>query len=60
MRLSEIEKKARSSGVKDTWRFSKRDLVREIQRKEGNYPCFATAKNSCDQSACCWRIDCLK
>ncbi len=59
MRLSEIEKKARSLGVKDTWKFAKKDLIREIQRKEGNFPCFATAKNSCSQMSCSWRIDCL-
>jgi hypothetical protein len=60
MRLSEIEKKARSLGVKDTWKFSKKDLVREIQRKEGNFPCFATTQSYCDQKGCSWRMDCLK
>ncbi len=60
MRLSEIEKKARALGLKDTWRYSKKELVRSIQRKEGNFECFGTARNSCDQSACYWRSDCLK
>ncbi len=59
MRLSEIEKKAKSVGLKDTWKFSKKDLIRAIQSKEGNYPCFATAQNFCNQSACCWKTDCL-
>ncbi len=59
MRISDIEKKAKSLGVRDTWKFAKKDLIREIQRKEGNYPCFATASNRCDQMACCWRSDCL-
>jgi hypothetical protein len=60
MRLSEIEKKARSVGVKDTWRFSKKDLIKTIQRKEGNFDCFGNAMNYCDQMACCWRLDCVK
>ncbi len=60
MRLSEIEKKARSIGIRDTWRFSKKDLIRSIQRKEGNFECFGTAGAVCDQMACCWREDCLR
>lgn len=60
MRLSEIEKKARSLGIKDTWKYSKKDLVRLIQRSEGNFDCFGTANNYCDQFICCWREDCLR
>lgn len=60
MRLSEIEKKARSLGIKDTWKYSKKELVKTIQRAEGNFDCFATAKGSCAQTSCCWRLDCVK
>lgn len=61
MRLSEIEKKARSLGIKDTWKYSKKDLVKSIQRTERNFDCFGTPSNNyCDQLACCWRQDCLK
>lgn len=60
MRLSEIEKKARSLDIKDTWKLSKKDLIKTIQRREGNFDCFATARNSCDQMVCCWRGDCLR
>lgn len=61
MRLAEIEKKAKGLGVKDTWKFSKKDLVKNIQRAEGNFDCFATAANNiCDQTGCCWRSDCLR
>lgn len=60
MRLSEIEKKARSLGLKDTWRFSKKELIRAIQRAEGSAECFATGQSSCDQIACCWKDDCLQ
>jgi hypothetical protein len=60
MRLSEIEKKAKSLGIKDTWRYSKKELVKSIQRKEGSFDCFGTAASYCSQMACCWRNDCLK
>ncbi|MBP7836282.1 MAG: SAP domain-containing protein [Candidatus Omnitrophica bacterium] len=60
MRLSEIEKKAKSLGIKDTWRYSKKDLIKSIQRKEGNFDCFGTARGVCSQMACCWRVECVK
>lgn len=60
MKLSEIEKKARSVGIKDTWKYSKKDLVKTIQRAEGNFDCFGTASGSCNQLTCYWRSDCLK
>jgi len=60
MRLSEIEKKARSLNIKDTWKFSKKDLIKTIQRTEGNFDCFGSARGSCVQMACCWRPDCVK
>ena len=60
MKLSEVDKKARSMGIKHSWIYSKRDLIRMMQKKEGNFPCFETAKNGCDQVCCLWRIDCLK
>lgn len=60
MRLAEIERKAKGFGVKDTWRYSKRDLIKAIQRKEGNFECFGTTGGFCSQASCCWRDDCLK
>lgn len=60
MRLSEIEKKARSVGIKDTWKYSKKDLIKTIQRTEGNFDCFGTAGGYCDQLACCWISECIK
>lgn len=59
MRLSEIEKKAKSLEIRDTWRLSKKELIKTIQRKEGNFDCFST-RNACDQVACSWRGDCIK
>jgi len=59
MRIAEVEKKARNLGIKDTWKYSKKDLIRTIQSQEGNFACFGTAKNSCGQMNCCWRTVCL-
>ncbi|MFA5150004.1 MAG: SAP domain-containing protein [Candidatus Omnitrophota bacterium] len=60
MRLSEIEKRAKSLGIRDTWRLSKKELVKTIQRVEGNLDCFGAKRNSCEQLSCCWRSDCIK
>lgn len=59
MRLVEIEKKARSLGIKNTWLYTRKSLIRGIQKAEGNFDCFGRAKGSCDQISCCWRVDCL-
>jgi len=34
MRLSQVEKKAKSMGIKDTWKFSKKELIKAIREKE--------------------------
>lgn len=60
MRLSDVEKKAKSLKIKDTWKYSKKDLIKTIQRTEGNFDCFGTASRNCNQVACCWRTDCVK
>jgi hypothetical protein len=38
----------------------KEDLILEIQRTEGNFPCYGSADGSCDQAECAWRKDCLR
>lgn len=60
MRLSEVEKKAKNMGIKDTWKYSKKELIKTIQRQEGNNQCFNTAKPCCSELVCCWREDCLR
>jgi hypothetical protein len=59
MRMSDIERKARDRGIKNTWRFSKKELIKAIQSAEGNFDCFGTAAVYCNQPACCWKADCL-
>ncbi|MGA2774746.1 MAG: SAP domain-containing protein [Candidatus Omnitrophota bacterium] len=59
MRLLAIEKKAKDLGITDTWKYSKSDLIKLIQKKEGNQECFATkSRSKCNQFICCWRADC--
>ncbi len=59
MNLQDVQKIARSSGVKPG-KLNKTALIRAIQQGEGNFDCFATARNGyCDQTACLWRDDCF-
>jgi len=59
MNLQEIRRLARNQGLMPK-KLSKLDLVRQIQRNEGNFDCFATAYDGvCDQYACLWRKDCF-
>ena len=58
MNVTEIKKKAKTMGIADS-KLNKDELVRAIQATEGNYPCFKTAENYCDQVVCLWRDDCL-
>ena len=59
MRLLAIEKKARELGIHDTWKYSKKELVKLIQKTEGNKECFAASlRSKCGQLNCCWRVDC--
>ncbi|MBM2838639.1 MAG: hypothetical protein HW415_1264 [Deltaproteobacteria bacterium] len=60
MTMAEIREKAKGMGIKKTVGIKKADLIREIQAKEGNSPCFGTATSFCDQRDCCFREDCLQ
>lgn len=59
MKMQEIRQKAKELGLKDTFGLTKADLIKKIQRAEGNFDCFGTAKDYCDQFQCCFREDCL-
>lgn len=59
MKLDDIRTIARTRDIKPG-KLNKTELVRNIQRQEGNYDCFATpAINSCGQTGCLWREDCV-
>ena len=58
MKIQEVKEKAKMLGL-ETFGINKDDLIRNIQSREGNIPCFKTGIYSCDQFICCWRSDCL-
>ncbi len=59
MALKELKEKAKNLGIKPKIGMKKTGLIRSIQAAEGNFPCFGTAKDYCDQMSCSWRGDCL-
>lgn len=59
MHIQTIRSIAKKLGISSA-KISKTDLIRSIQRAEGNFDCFATADDGfCDQYDCIWRDDCL-
>ena len=58
MRMNEVKEKAKQLDV-NPGKMKKSDLIRTIQSREGNYACFQTDRDDCDQAECCWRTDCL-
>ena len=58
MNMTEIKGKAQQLGIQ-AGKMKKVDLIRAIQSKEGNSPCFETAKDYCNQLSCAWRKACL-
>jgi hypothetical protein len=60
MKIQEIRAKAKALRLKNTFGLSKAELIRKIQKAEGNFDCFGTAKAYCDQFECCFREDCFK
>lgn len=61
MNLQEIRDRASSLGLTGIGKLRKAELIRKIQEAEGNNPCYgAEWRQSCGETACCWRGDCLK
>ena len=58
MQIKIIKEIAKRKGV-IPGNMSRTDLIRSIQRTEGNSDCFATMHvNDCNQMNCLWRVDC--
>ncbi len=57
MKMQEIRKIARYWKVDTKIGRFKKDIVRDIQVREGNSPCFGT-KETCEND-CLWKADCL-
>lgn len=59
MKLQDIRSIAKQHHI-NSGGLSKNDLIREIQRQEGNFDCFGTAcSGECNQVECLWREDCF-
>jgi hypothetical protein len=58
MNMQEVRERAKKFNLK-TGGMKKANIIRSIQMKEGNTPCFQNGSESCDQADCCWRSDCL-
>ncbi|MDQ5985453.1 MAG: hypothetical protein CSYNP_01163 [Syntrophus sp. SKADARSKE-3] len=59
MKMQDIRMIAKEKGVNAKVGRSKQDVIREIQVKEGNSPCFRTEiKDKCNEWDCLWRSDC--
>ncbi len=59
MKMKEIRIIAKAQGVKPLQR-TKAGLIRSIQLQEGNFDCFASARQqTCSQTDCLWRDDCF-
>jgi len=59
MRMGKIKKMAKTLGLKISPEMRKPEVIRAIQRKEGNFDCFGTASSYCDQEKCLFRDGCL-
>jgi hypothetical protein len=60
MKMQDIRNIAKERGSKVGSRINKTELIRSIQRAEGNADCFGTEHvNICGQTNCLWREDCL-
>ncbi len=61
MKLQEIRELAQRRGIEVRRMKKKMDIVRAIQKDEGNDECFMTERASvCDQTGCLWIEDCTK
>ncbi len=59
MKLEAIRDMAKTHGLQTSKR-TKADLIKAIQKDEGNFDCYATAyAGLCDQNGCLWRDDCF-
>jgi hypothetical protein len=60
MTIKKVRDIAKTKGIK-TGNMKKENIIRAIQRAEGNFDCFGTALDGvCNQANCLWREDCLQ
>ena len=61
MTIQEVRAIAKKMGIQTNKHEKKAQLIKAIQKAEGNPDCFATqCVRDCNQVKCLWREDCLK
>jgi hypothetical protein len=58
MKIQEIRSKAKEMGI-NSFGKTKTELIRAIQKAEGNFDCYGRAAGYCDQLDCSFRPSCL-
>lgn len=58
MKMREVRMLAKQRGI-NSFGQTKENLIRKIQRAEGNFDCFGSAAGYCDQTGCTFRSLCL-
>ena len=59
MNMEEVRSRAKAAGLTAIARRRKGELIRTIQRSEGNQECFGSAwRYDCPWPDCCWKEDC--
>jgi hypothetical protein len=60
MNMTEVRERSRMMELTRTAKLRKGEIIRTIQKTEGNQDCFgASWRFDCRQLDCCWRKDCL-
>lgn len=58
MKMQELREIAKKRGIK-TANMKKADIIRIIQREEGNNDCYCSGNaDKCGQTECLWKDDC--
>ena len=58
MNLVEVKEIAKQMEIR-LGKMNKTELIRAIQVRENNTPCFGATVECCDQENCLWRNDCI-
>ncbi|MCU0589686.1 MAG: hypothetical protein MUF52_16245 [Syntrophobacteraceae bacterium] len=58
MKIQDIRARAKEIGI-NSFGKTKAELIRAIQKAEGNFDCYGTATDYCDQLDCSFRSPCL-
>ncbi len=58
VKMKEVQRMAKGLGI-NCWGMKKVDLIRTIQEREGNVPCFFTERvQLCGETQCLWYESC--